>query len=287
MFNGNINHKLDYVVENGVNCLKKSFDNSNEQQLKLKREICFYQYCEKLDLKSVPKLISYDEKSIIIQFIEGNKLNYLGYKNLIYFTNFINDLNPINITNINSYKLRGGESVLSKNDLFENLKIRSMILSETRIYHPKNLAKIIDNHLSLFFLEKINVGKIIMSPSDFGLHNFILNNKGPYFIDFEYAGMDSVLKCILDFVLHPANNIELNNVELYIEKFINLLGLEDFRVSKYTINIFCIWWIMRLLNSISSKSIDSRINKGLILLHEKEGFVENRIKNIHKFYNYI
>ena len=68
MFNGNINHKLDYVVENGVNCLKKSFDNSNEQQLKLKREICFYQYCEKLDLKSVPKLISYDEKSIIIQF---------------------------------------------------------------------------------------------------------------------------------------------------------------------------------------------------------------------------
>ena len=287
IYNGNINHKLESVIINDVKCLKKSFDITNEQQLKLQREIRFYKYCEKLGIRNIPKLFNNDNNSITIEFIKGDSINYLDFKNLNYFTDFINDLNPFNFNNINEYNVYAGESVITKNQLFQNINKRSLILSETRMYHPKNLGFTIDNHLNLFFSEIINVGNIIISPSDFGLHNFILNDKDPYFIDFEYSGKDSILKCILDFVLHPANNINFEDLELYIENFKNSLNLNDFKISKYTINIFCIWWILRLLNSISNSAINFRIAKGLILLNERDEFIENRVKNIQKFYNYI
>lgn len=287
VFNGNINHKLQKIVENDVECLKKSFDNSNEQQLKLKREIYFYKYCEIVGINKVPKLLNFNNNSITIEFINGNNLKSLDLKSLSYFTSFIIDLNSSNYKNTVKYNFCGVESVLSKNNLFENLIKRSLNLSETKRYHPRDLMKVIKNHLDLFFSEQINVGHIIVSPSDFGLHNFILNGELPYFFDFEYSGTDSILKCILDFVLHPANKIEFEDVDLYIKKFKCHLNLNDFIISTFTVNIFCIWWIMRLLNSISSKSIDFRMAKGLILLEEKDEFIENRISNIQKFYNYI
>jgi len=287
IYNGNINHKLESVIINDVKCLKKSFDNTYEHQQKLQREIRFYNYCEKLGIRNVPKLFNNDNNSITIEFINGESINYLDLKNLRYFTNFINDLNPINFNNLNKYNEYAGESVISKNQLFQNINKRSLILPETRMYHPKNLGFTIDKHLDLFFSEIINVGNIIISPSDFGLHNFILNDKDPYFIDFEYSGRDSILKCILDFVLHPANNINFEDLELYIDFFIKSLSIYDFKISKYTINIFCIWWILRLLNSISNSAIDFRIAKGLILFNEKDAFIENRVNSIKKFYNYI
>ena len=287
IYNGNINHKLETVIIYDVKYLRKSFDITYEQQLKLKREISFYKYCEKLGINNVPNLYNSDNNSITIEFIKGDSINYLDLNNLYYFTNFINDLNPFNLNNKAKYNIHAGEAVLSKNMLFENINTRSLILSETRMYHPKNLVFTIDKLLNLFSSEVINVGKIIVSPSDFGVHNFILKDKDPYFIDFEYSGKDSILKCILDFVLHPANNIDFEDLELYIENFKNSLNLNDFKISKYTINIFCIWWILRLLNSITNNAINFRIAKGLILLNERDEFIENRVKNIQKFYNYI
>ncbi len=286
-FNGNINHKLEKLIFNNEECLKKTFSNSEEQQAKLKREISFYNYCEKKNLNNVPKLFHFDENSIIIQFVNGIQLEQINFRNIHYFTDFIDGLNFVKNVKISNYDYYGGESVLTKSGLLQNLKIRSLNLSESKMYHPKNFDVIIKNHLRLFSSEKINVGKIIVSPSDFGLHNFILNGKSPYFFDFEYSGTDSILKCILDFVLHPANKIEFDDLDSYINKFLDNLSIDDFKISKYTVNIFCIWWIMRLLNSITNKSIDARIAKGVILVNEKEGFIESRINNIQKFYNYI
>lgn len=286
-FNGNINHKLEKLIFNNVECLKKTFDNSEEQQAKLKREICFYQYCEKKGLINVPKLFHFDENSILIQFIKGIQLEQIDLNNIHYFTDFINRLNFHNNEKKIDYAFCGGESVLTKNGLLQNIKIRALNLPQSKSYHPKNFDSIINSHLNLFSSEKINVGKIIVSPSDFGLHNFILNKQSPYFFDFEYSGTDSILKCILDFILHPANKIEFEHLDSYINKFINSLAVDDFKISKYTINIFCIWWIMRLLDSITTKSIDTRIANGLILVNEKEGFIESRISNIQRFYKYI
>lgn len=286
-FNGNINHKLEKLIFNNLECLKKTFDNSEEQQAKLKREICFYKYCEKISLTNVPKLLHFDENSIIIQFIKGSQLKQIDFNNIHYFTDFINGLNFHKNAKKIDYAYCGGESVLTKNELLQNLKIRSLNLPQSKMYHPKKFDSIINKHLNLFSSENINVGNIIVSPSDFGVHNFILNEKSPYFFDFEYSGMDSILKCILDFILHPANKIEFDDLDSYINQFINSLCAYDFKISKYTINIFCIWWIMRLLNSITNKSIDARIANGLILVNEKENFIESRISNIQKFYKYI
>jgi hypothetical protein len=44
----------------------------------------------------------------------------------------------------------------------------------------------------------------VISPSDFGLHNAIIDGKGTvHFIDFEYAGWDDLLKTEVDFSEQP------------------------------------------------------------------------------------
>jgi hypothetical protein len=93
--------------------------------------------------------------------------------------------------------------------------------------------------------------------------------------------LDKLMKALI------VSKIEFDDLDSYINKFLDNLFIDDFKISKYTINIFCIWWIMRLLNSITKKSIDTRIAKGVILVNEREEFIESRISNIQKFYNYI
>ena len=40
---------------------------------------------------------------------------------------------------------------------------------------------------------------LCVSPSDFGFQNTLISKNIVYFIDFEYAGLDDPVKCILDF----------------------------------------------------------------------------------------
>jgi thiamine kinase-like enzyme len=44
---------------------------------------------------------------------------------------------------------------------------------------------------------------IIISPSDFGFHNMLLNSDGLNFLDFEYSGWDDIAKLICDFRCQP------------------------------------------------------------------------------------
>ena len=46
----------------------------------------------------------------------------------------------------------------------------------------------------------------IYSPSDVGIHNSLLLEGRVTFLDFEYAGMDSPIKLILDYISNPQNN---------------------------------------------------------------------------------
>jgi len=69
-------------------------------------------------------------------------------------------------------------------------------------------------HIERLALEKITVPDLttpfdsrlcFVSPSDFGFHNALLSANGEVrFVDFEYAGRDSVAKAIADFVCQPS-----------------------------------------------------------------------------------
>lgn len=57
-----------------------------------------------------------------------------------------------------------------------------------------------------------------LSPSDFGFHNALETANGLYFIDFEYAGRDSLWKLFSDFFAQPAIAVPLHYTRLFFQQ---------------------------------------------------------------------
>lgn len=64
---------------------------------------------------------------------------------------------------------------------------------------------------------------LIITPSDFGLHNTLIDGTGqPYFIDFEYAGWDDPVKTICDFFLQPKIPISMAYFDFFSQQVARL-----------------------------------------------------------------
>lgn len=92
---------------------------------------------------------------------------------------------------------------------------------------------------------------LIITPSDFGLHNVIVSRENQYcFIDFEYAGWDDPAKTICDFFLQPRIPISLNYFE-YFSKITASLSQHPQEViqrAKRVLPICKIKWCCMILN---------------------------------------
>ena len=68
----------------------------------------------------------------------------------------------------------------------------------------------------------------IVSPSDFGFHNALVDSNGrATFIDFEYAGRDDPAKLICDFFCQPEFSIPLSHYSDFTGHLASLLGLRE------------------------------------------------------------
>ena len=67
----------------------------------------------------------------------------------------------------------------------------------------------------------------ILSQSDIGSHNMLeVANQGNFFIDFEFFGVDSPQKLIIDFLLHPQNKFDTSLNEKFCSTLLDLYGLD-------------------------------------------------------------
>lgn len=66
----------------------------------------------------------------------------------------------------------------------------------------------------------------VLSQSDIGRHNMLEGeDQRKYFIDFEFFGVDSPQKLIIDFLLHPQNTFNFSANEVFCSTLIDLYGL--------------------------------------------------------------
>ena len=102
-----------------------------------------------------------------------------------------------------------------------------------------------------------------------------MRNKKPIFIDFEYAGIDSLQKSIFDLLLHPKNNLlkDFDNFYKVINDKIKIKLNYDFDEFYNIKKLYICWWIIRLKESINK--IRNNSNNFLLL--------QERIHNINVF----
>jgi hypothetical protein len=276
---GNINNQVNIKSDMAI----KTF--ALNQSNNFSRELAFYKLCEAKDIKQVPHLLDYsnEKQEIIIKYIPGKKPQSLTNFFIGQVADFLSDLNEDD--NL-EYVPNAAEAILTNKCLASHLKNRLQQIGSKGKYHPKGLTGTVRETINILENKSIDLGAILINPSDLGLHNMILNNGNIIFYDFEYAGKDSYLKLLIDFCLHPINEIKFNNFELYNKTFAKALNIKPLKLSNAVIQAFCLWWVMRLINSMKEEIINSRVNRGLIDQNNISNYVEKRNKQKELFWNY-
>jgi len=127
------------------------------------------------------------------------------------------------------------------------------------IYNIKKQKLI--SELKFKFKKKIKLNNKILSPSDFGFHNTILNKKNLYFIDFEYFGWDDPIKLICDFYWHPGNKVNQKLKNYFLSEMIKYFSktYKDFEKKLFILlPIYGLRWILIILNCFSQSNLNNR-----------------------------
>ncbi len=167
------------------------------------------------------------------------------------------------------------EACLSGLEITKQIEKRLSRLNEV---NAAPLADFLENDFMPVFVQAVKSAKIITgntfqntldsslripSPSDFGAHNAIRNERGQItFIDFEYFGWDDPVKLVADFYWHPAMNLSEEVRGQWIDKvrgiFTNDLLIEK-RLEAY-LPLFGLRWCLILLNEFLPERLAKRIH---------------------------
>lgn len=212
-----------------------------------------------------------NKKFAIYPFINGYKQKKMNKKIMNHSINFIKDIKN---KSSNNFKFNASASCFAfidiKNQIFNRLELLK--------YHKKNNKKLnffIKNKLIIEIPKIINYFEKkwptnihenlkksyqILSPSDFGLHNVILNKKNIYFIDFEYFGWDDPAKLTSDFILHPAMDLTIQQKKYWVQSLIKLF-INDKNFASRLRNSFYLYgiiWCLILLNEFLPNKLENR-----------------------------
>ena len=162
-----------------------------------------------------PKVISYEVSNSMLHFLE--RLMSLG-----------DPSNPIV-----SYEV-ATDNVIE--DIFGIAQLTKRYEQICRLIHAHDLETF---HSMRVFIERyehlcnqvklMHSLKVILSPSDFGIHNILLDEKRVSkckFVDFEYLGWDRPEKLVSDTILHPKNVWDNGVVRSFLDGAIKLYDLD-------------------------------------------------------------
>ncbi len=185
----------------------------------LTRELESIQFLRSFGIQNVPEIIEIQHELGLITYlwIEG-KEPYANSQSMDELIDFC-----ISLKELHNY---GSSFDNSIDAVFSTIEIESQISNRIQnleeIYSSaevnilcsnirERLCKHAESNKSVEFANKT------FSVSDLGTHNMINSNSKFYFIDFEFFGMDSVDKMVGDFILHPKNKFDHNNVRRFID----------------------------------------------------------------------
>ena len=190
-----------------------------------------------------PKLIDYFDidRILILEYIEPDKNNYpikIDYEKIKDCIKFIHKINSNKELGQQIVKQRASDSFLELSGHIDNINTRiinfeTQHISKQHRDSAENLLLLLKNkwhnlkkEASNFIEKNQNQNRIdpyflIISPSDFGFHNIVVNNGINYFIDFEFSGWDDPAKLYCDFILQPKFPIPISFHTLLKEKLIN------------------------------------------------------------------
>lgn len=124
--------------------------------------------------------------------------------------------------------------------------------------------------------QELPVQHRVLSPSDFGFHNMLVDPDGELvFVDFEYFGWDDAAKTIVDFLLHPAHPLPAHLHAGAVEELQRALATGDPWLEerwRLLYPLLGLKWVVILMNSFMRESspavLESQLEKARIKLEQ-------------------
>lgn len=212
-------YKLEFTQRNTIIC-KQYFQHPNDQRPRLQSEFAFLQYAWNLGIRNIPEPLdaNINTNAALYSYLPGRPVQ-IGDSNDSHIQQLISFFHALNRNKSTGKHLpKASESCFSIQDYLhiteERMGRLKSITPETPI--EKELVHFFTHELlptwskikckaalhlptdkSLLFEDQC------ISPSDFGFHNALLDEKGLSFIDFEYAGWDDPCKTVCDLFCQP------------------------------------------------------------------------------------
>ena len=258
---GGRNSRVFHVRDADCSYVFKIYSERDTDRARLCREFQFLQYCRERGISQVPELIASDslQNVLVLSHIPGAPILSPSVKDFQSCAEFLLDLNSdssrgrIHLQNAIE-RLFDGTSMINavRRRIFNTREsLQTMDLTaETKLVSELNESFIeYFNRMSTQALkeynefEKLFFKKEVVSPSDFGFHNSLSCFGKLYFLDFEYSGIDSPIKLILDFLLQPDYLVQSDQEGLFLDSLALLFRTGDVTIPKTIRNIFMIKWI--------------------------------------------
>ncbi len=287
------------ISTDGALILKDYFQTGYSERNRLETEWNFLAKLTLLGISQVAQPIACDKfKGLaLFSFIEGSKVDVIEDNDIQQAADFICRINLPSVQGMypNEFPL-AVDACLKIEDHINLVKRRLYQLSNTygEDKVSKEATKFVSKDLFPAFrrfettiLKTFRTNKAvvdpILSPSDFGFHNVIKRSANLYFLDFEYAGWDSPLKLICDFICQPqkpvTNYQAVNFVDSLCANFnwsFQLKGQVNILLLLHRLKWCCI-----MLNEFNNENLERRLHAGI----DGDGLLEKQLAKSQKYFS--
>ena len=285
---------------NKVWILKEYYISPEDSRDRLWTEYYFLEFLNNQGIRNIPKPLACDheKKFGLYSFLPRESVFNISTEYVQQVADFIYSINLLKKKAANQKINIGSEACFSFNDhiqvISDRLKTLLQIEEEAsedeqakKFVREKllptfhNLEKSLRNRLSLEFLEsKLDLSERILSPSDLGFHNVLVDNKSLYFLDFEYAGWDDPAKLICDFYCQPELPVTFEQAETFRILLGKALKLTDSNQRAIELLPFYrLKWCCIILNEFRQNDRNRRKHSGIqganilrVQLHKAEDY---------------
>ena len=274
------NNNLSYINFNNNLVIKKKYaKNFITRYSRCHTEFFFLNTLRKNKIFNIPNILFYDKKnlSLIFEIIKGKKIRKVSRNDIKECLKFLKKINSKKVKKHFINFQKASDSCLSYEEHIKCVEKRIINLLKTKLQSNSSLKikKFLKKILFKKFLElkdtlekkyskkilkkKLSKNEIIVSPSDFGFHNIIKDNKKLFFIDFEYGGLDDPIKLLCDFLCNPDYKITKADQEYFKKKFFKLFYYKNIE-EKFNLlfSFHKLKWCTMLLNDLISKKYQKR-----------------------------
>lgn len=242
-------------------------DRYSDMRKRLKVESVAINYLNANGLSNIPEVVgtSYELNLGLYSWVEGTAISDPDSNNFKQLVNFVKQLKDLSALKSFPDELLASESCLSAGELIGQITKRISRLEAVAVEFPdlqefledklppiwqKAKKCCVDNWPNSSKREDLKREFRVLSPSDFGYHNCLIDGGQIKFLDFEYFGWDDPVKLTADFVWHPAMNLNSEIIAKWITEMKRLFANDpdfEFRL-KAAMPSYGIRWILILLN---------------------------------------